>query len=386
MMVPPASLALKAAFTFVVATLAGGATMPDPLQFTLPTTDGRAEITGQFDKAGDGMRIVVLVSGTGFFDRDVRLGQSGTPRDLVFRDLSDRLGAAGISVVRFDKRGIRCGEPNSPACIDLAAVSTISAGSGSEDFAEVFAWARRQNPDACIASLAHSEGMAHMARAVGDGKASPAAIFGIGALMESPATVFRWQRIDRIPESIQLSDLNQDGQTTNEEVMAGFPDTPAGVFGDPSIFLSPTGAYDPAQTEAVRAAWAQYYAVERESALAALPEGPFAVGGVTMASYDWWQQWFSDDMPIARRLRAFDGPIRLFYGSKDSQTPAARQKAAVEAELAGADMEIALLQGVGHTLGRHVFMGPIDEDAAGALVDGVVRTMNLACQAGAGPG
>lgn len=366
------------------ALLAAGPAMAVTETFSLATLDKKARLGGQADIADGSSRIVILVAGTGAFDRNVKLGRSGGEADQVFLDLSRRLNAAGVTAVRYDKRGVVCA-PVGPTCIDEATLATTTAASGAEDVATVYAWVRAWRPDACIAVLAHSEGMLQAARAIESGAISPVALFGFGALMESPVSAMRWQRIDRIPDSLLLVDRDADGVTTNAEIEAFGATTPAAVFGDMKAFASPSGSYSRDDLERVRKAWSEIYERERKEALEADPASAYRLGGRTVASYDWWRQWFTDETPVAARLKRFNGPVRLLYGAIDSQTPPARQARAIDAQLANRDVTTRVFADLGHTLGRNVFLGPIDGEAGQVLVSQVATTLDGACKAGRAP-
>jgi hypothetical protein len=378
---------------FAVAALAMGIAFPAAaeamrtVQFDVPSTDG-VVIHGQLDLPdGQPKAFVILVSGTGGFDRDVFLGHSGTPRDMVFLDLENNLVAKGIAVVRFDKRGVNCDArklkafkgaalpPNmwapAGACEDADALRRVGANSGSEDVAAVYRWTRAFAPGGRIIVFAHSEGMLQVAQAVESGLIKPAAIVGMGGLMESPVSVFRWQRVDRIPESMAAMDVNHDQVVTNDEVRAGFARTPAAVFGNINLFLAPTGSFNQADLAKIADFWRDYYDKEKADALSKADSEPFMLGDTVAGSYGWWKTWFTDTTPVAQRLSAYSGSIRLFYGLIDSQTPLKRQRPAIDKYLASADVKVFELPDLGHTLGRDVFLGPIDPSAMGQIITAI---------------
>src|SRR5689334_19320413 len=88
--------------------------------FEIPTRDGLTRLTGRIDlPAGGGdarCSAVLMVPGGWFMDRDGYMGGSGTERDLLYRELAKDLVAAGIAVVRYDNRGVRCNEMTMPPC------------------------------------------------------------------------------------------------------------------------------------------------------------------------------------------------------------------------------------------------------------------------------
>ena len=79
---------------------------------------------------------VIMVAGTGLFDRDVHLGRSGTPRDRLFRDLADRFLARGLGVVRYDRRGVRYGASNAER-LDKEVAGSSTTETQRDDLAAV---------------------------------------------------------------------------------------------------------------------------------------------------------------------------------------------------------------------------------------------------------
>ena len=355
-----------------------------PVQFDTVTSDG-SRVRGQIDLPAQAPRLgVILVAGTGPFDRDVFLGASRSDRDLVFLDLARSLTERGAAVARYDKRGVRRDQAKAAAFADLPAPvgwwspdlsrtpddapEYATAESGPADLQAVYDHLRQSLPDVPIVVLAHSEGMLHVAQAVERGDIAPAAIVGMGALMESPASAFSWQRIERIPQSLASLDSDGDRVVSNDEVRAGFSRTPAAVFGAVEAFLAPDGSWTAEDLAAMNAAWTRFYERESRDALAHKPEDLLTTGDTVVATYSWWRTWFTDTTPVAARL-AGRMPVRLFYGTIDSQTPAVRQRAAVEA--AGLQATVEVLPDLGHTLGTDVFRGPLSTEARTRVVEAV---------------
>ena len=70
---------------FVFAAVAVQAAAVQPEAFSIPSTDGHV-INGQVDAPdGEPQGVVILVAGTGAFDRDVRFGRSGTSSSSTTR-------------------------------------------------------------------------------------------------------------------------------------------------------------------------------------------------------------------------------------------------------------------------------------------------------------
>jgi hypothetical protein len=250
----------------------------------------------------------------------------------------------------------------------------IDARSGVLDFASVYRHAAahpRVDPDRIIV-FAHSEGMLLLAHAIEQALVSPRAVIGMGALLESPVDVVRWQTESRVYESMRQLDEDRDGTVTNEEIRSGFGQSRLMVFRDVGQFLSPEGAWRPSDLEGVRDRWRTVYKASRESALAHKPDEPFRMGELTQASYHWWQQWFTDETPVATRLQSFAGEVSLHYGQHDSQTPAHRQLAMLSG-LLGAPVSVRVYPGVGHSLGKDALMGPMDPGSQADLVRDALR-------------
>ena len=69
----------------LAALLSLAATAEDPRAFSVASADGHV-INGEVDAAeGEPRGVVVMVAGTGAFDRDVTLGRTGTARDKLDR-------------------------------------------------------------------------------------------------------------------------------------------------------------------------------------------------------------------------------------------------------------------------------------------------------------
>lgn len=220
---------------------------------------------------------IVLVAGTGAFDEDVDFGNSGTSRDYVFKELANRFTSQGYQVVRYAKRGVPCleetpkthvsssaNEPDQQEvnCLSEKQLATVTTGSQVEDLVAVVGQATKIRGKLIV--IGHSEGFVVLARAMEAGKLKPDGIVGIGALLESPESVLRWQLSDRIADSLIKMDANKDGVTTNAEIDAGYQGSWASVYGNIHALKSPSGAWSVAQIGDVRAAWSQMYSASKD--------------------------------------------------------------------------------------------------------------------------
>ena len=345
--------------------------------FSVTSADG-TEISGQVDQpAGiDGSTpFVVMSAGTGAFDRDVAFGRSGTPRDRLFADLARRFNAAGIATVRYDRRGVRY-KPADGQRLDPAVSGTSTVETQRDDLAAVYELARQQS--ACTVLLGHSEGAQHIGGLADRGVTAPALVVGIGAPLQAPADVFRWQATGRDAFSLKMMDANGDGITTNQEVRAGLPTTPAAVFGKVQPYLHPFGKWTAGALKQRIATQEVRYLAGKARALATDPDEPYPDAKEPIAKYSWWQNWYTDDVPVADKLAAWDVPMLFYYGDRDSQVRYEFQQPAAEAAL-GDRAEIHVLPGLGHSLGPDVLYGPMDEAAADALVARTAEILKTRC-------
>jgi len=353
----------------------------DSRAFTVVSTDG-TKITGQVDAppgAGGDAPVIVLSAGTGLFDRDVRLGNTGTERDAIFADLARRFTRAGIATVRYDHRGVRY-KPADGQVLDKAVSGTSTVESQRDDLGAVYALAQEEfgGQAACIALLGHSEGIQHIAGLAAAGAPAPELVVGIGAPLQAPAAIFQWQQTGRDAFSLHMMDADGDGTVTEAEVRANWRETPSAFIGTVDPFLHPEGKWTPEALDQLVATQTSMYDAGKAQALSVDPAAPFPNADTPMAQYSWWQNWYTDDVPVADRLAAWDVPFLLYYGTKDSQVRYEFQQPAAAAALDG-QVEIHILPGLGHSLGPDVLTGPMDDAAADALVARTAAILKARC-------
>ncbi|NBB65724.1 hypothetical protein GVN18_41405 [Pseudomonas sp. ODNR1LW] len=351
---------------------------PAPEPFSVASADGYV-LQGVTDRP-DAVPIgaVILVAGTGAFDRDMRFGRSGTPRDAVFKDLGQRFAARGLTAVRYDRRGVTFGAPPASA-VDALATPGVTAENLSLDAEAVLAWAR--SPAGlnakCIVIFAHSEGAVHVAGVADGGRQSaPDLIIGMGAPLESKVSAVKWQSTGRDADSLLMMDEDGDGVVTNDEVRRTWQTTPSGVFGRLEPFLQPDGAWTAEEIASVRTVQTTLYEQSKTAALAQADDAPYPNAQTPAFSYGWWKSWFTDDRPIATRFAAWNAPMSLHYGSLDSQVREDRQRQAASGVLAPERTRFVTHPGRGHTLGPEVLLGPIDE----AIADQIAAEAEAACR------
>jgi hypothetical protein len=350
-----------------------------PKPFSLPSKHGGA-ITGQADlPEKPGNTAVLMVAGTNPADRDNRFGYSRTDRDLIFKDLMHRITARGLATVRYDKRGWTWLEGKTPERgkrlpSDPKVLATVTPGSQADDFSKVYEWATSTNGlgARCVIVFMHSEGTVNVSLAAERGAPAPLMVIGMGPAMADKKSIIRWQMSQRDAESLYQMDTDKDGWTTEAEVRAGLSKTPSGVSGLIERYL-PLPAWKEGWSkgaiENTRAAQERMYEELRRQTLEKADTDPYPDAQSVMASYAWWKSWFTDDVPGAKRLSAWNSPMSLHFAELDSQVVASANADAARRYLTPEQLRITVHPGVGHSLGPHVAYGPIDETIADQLAD-----------------
>lgn len=350
-------------------------------QFELVSTDGAA-VRGQVDNDGKPAKgAVILVAGTGPFDRDARFFKPGDQGgEGLFADLSHRLTARGISVVRYDKRGVRYGA-EADQRIDRAVAVTATTDTMRDDLATVYEWTRSSSglSARCVVLLGHSEGMAHIGRLAQMGAKAPAGVIGIGPLLTDPVTNFRWNFSERDAWSLRSLDRNQDGNTTNAEVQAGFERTPAAVNGTIAPYIHPDGVWSTEAISRLETAQGQFYDVFKTTVLAQPDDAPWPDADAPTSSFQWWKSWLLDEIPVATNLAHWQVSVRAHFGDLDSQVHIPLQLKAAESAL-GDRFTVVRHPDVGHSLGVDPTYGPMNP----LIGDQVANDVEAALQACSG--
>lgn len=286
------------------------------LTFSMPSLDGTL-VHGQADlPEGASLGAVVIVHGSGAFNRDYDFGNSGTPRDLLAVDLSERLRAGGLTAVRYDKRGV--GHPSAPSRPTEAIRRSLTTTTLVDDLQVVYEWARCPSGLGAtrVVILAHSEGLALSSRLAERGVPAPTLLLGLAGPAESPVEVLRRQMVEH-------------------------------------------GGLD-------------YYRQQRVEALKHADDEPWPTPENPMTSFEWWKSWFVDDVPVAQRLQSWSCPMELHFGAADGQVPPAVHVPVLHRFLSDR-AEIVVHDGLGHCLGADASVGPIDAAVADALVASAAR-------------
>ena len=266
---------------------------------------------------------MILVHGSGPFNRDYAFGNSGTDRDLLGVVFSTAFRAHGLTVVRYDKRSVD--HPAAPARPTDAVRRSVTTTALVDDLQAVYDWTR--SPEGLgaqrVVLLAHSEGVTLAARLAQRGGEAPTLLLGICGPLESPVALLRRQMVE------------SDGE--------------------------------------------DFYAQQREQALAHDDDDPWPSPDNVLTSFAWWKTWFLDDVPTARRLQTWQDRCELHYGVRDPLVPPQHQLPVADELLPRA--RVLVHGGLGHTLGPDPHVGPME---AGVL-ESLVRAARAACE-GAQPG
>lgn len=354
------------------------------------TSQDEVDLAGQIDfpaHSNGPTPAVILIPGTGPFDRDVHFAiedmeQYGPldPRGLVFAELSKRIVESGVATVRFDKRGIRCNavalrreQPSissadiSKRCIDPQVRWTVTPKTIRADIRTIYRHAANHphiDPKS-IVIFAHSEGTIHVAHLVAEQALEPSGLVFVGAVGESPKSVIHWQIVDRNIRDLSKLDGDGDGMLTvreieNDKVAKRLIQSP--IFKQKIEHGLAIEALGPAlETE---------YSQTAKQAIEADDTAPFA----KLSSMAWWKMWFTDEHPVAELLSEYKGKVILHSGTNDAQTPSQREFERYREAAKNWITPPTLVEheGLGHTLGSDPVYGPMDDTAATRLVSDII--------------
>jgi hypothetical protein len=375
--------------------------------FSIPTLDGKATITGEIDfpnaanhGRANNYSTVIMVPGSGMFDRDVDFGNSATPRDMLFRDLAEQFTSAGLAVVRMDYRGVLCSKwtmPPCPACdteekrwdhlkkscFRNEIRKDVTTQTLQDDIVVVYDWAR-DHPAvdvSRIAMFAHSEGTIHVARLIGQQRLHPRGLLLMGMVAGSPKSMMKWQAIDR-PMKIFEWDTNGDDVLTNDEILLGWAtDSYIHALGIPlDEILSPEGFW---KKDFLQKKYQDKYDAYVDELMSISDAAPFPTqqkpSDMIMMSHQGWKFWFSDQSSTLDDLVRYNGRIIAHSGDFDAQTPGVREFGFVQARLDefAVPPTTILHPGMGHGLSSSSpLYGPMNESVRTMIVKDVKSLVN----------
>jgi hypothetical protein len=363
------------------------------LAMVLPTTDGQTTLHGQLDLPPDlrvPVPLVVMVPGSGLFDRDMHFGDPANPRSFLFRHLSAQLNQRGVATLRYDYRGVchinampvceSCQTPQEHGkffvenCFDNGVRQGVTPANMRTDILQTYRWgtAQKQIDPKRVVVLLHSEGSVHTAWLLKEKAIAPQGVVMMGGLFESPGNVIEWQMVERLQTQILQADTNGDGQVSTEELKTYQPQNDLLAMYPQQALLPPQGHWT---ADSLKQVLQAQYNAEKQRALQTEDSAPFGNNGTIQASMAWWKMFFRESPTLAEWFHASGLPVINHLGDRDSQISLARQQAALQALPDGHRLSIVPHPGTGHALGDHMLMGPMREDSEARLLDSVMALL-----------
>jgi hypothetical protein len=358
--------------------------------FSIKTSDGITAITGvvEIPTSCEGQKCpaILMVGGTGLFDKDYDFGNSNTNDDFLFKKLASRINKKNIVTIRYDYRGVKCSMKTAPPCdsckseleiyisyyqhcVDPLVRAKVTPETIRDDIVRVYEYARNQeNIDQNqFAILAHSEGTLHTSRLIANKRISPTAMIMLGMMAESPKEIIHWQSVDRNVDSIFKYDTNHNGvielnerkqYCTGNEVMSERCDE-----------IIPTR--DKLDRATVVSSVEQAYLKAVDMVLMTPDSAPFPGSAMPMASMAWWKMFYTDNLRPLNELSGYQGKISFNNGDIDTQTPGIRELPIVFENKSKFKQtpHINLLYGVGHGFGKNGTVGPMTENSIQQILE-----------------
>ena len=364
-------------------------------QFEVPTRDGKAVLRGQLDfpESSGPYPLLVIINGGWFMERDGYMGNSDSEADFMYRRIAEAANRTGLATLRYDNRGVLANELTMlppleglselditkhyvANCIDLTVRREVTVQSTLDDIAQIFALGATQEEVAQdrIVALAHSEGGLNLARLIDQEIVNPRGVVFVGTITESPASILRWQTVERYVETI-LGWVSEGLVVTQQDVDRNYDTSSFPQVGIPKEKLAaPEGGWNASR---LRRLFEEDYQELKKEALEADSTAPYPKphedSELVCASYDWWKQWFADETSVIDYLGHFEGTVVFHFGELDSQAPGDR-----EAEFARAHAKnpprLVVHEGRGHALRTgEPTAGPIDQEAVESLIADVKK-------------
>jgi len=323
---------------------------------------------------------VIMVGGTGLYYRNVSLGIGGTPRDLVFKDLSDRVtDKYCAATIRYDYRGVSCDlvdRPSIERCLDENVRSSLTDETLLEDIQLVYDTAVNHPKinSRKISMMGHSEGSINIARMIARKSATPKSVVFFGGVTQSPKSLIRWQFIDRSVDRAFAMDSDSDGILTNYEIMNGYENSQFNEVVPIQTLLSPTGMWNKV---GLSTSFNYQYSFVVATALIQPDFKPYILNDLTFSGYGWLKKWFTDETSVVENMKNFTGPITYFNGSIDSEASSRQQMdfLAQNVHMMRSIPEFKLYEGRGHCLGTHPQYGPMDSGIADEMAAKMVESI-----------
>jgi hypothetical protein len=364
--------------------------------FHFKTLDGKTELKGQLDlpeKQGK-LPLVIMMPGTGLFDRDVNFGHSQTEKDLLFKRLSNLLNQKGVATLRYDYRGVSCNYENTPpcescktpqekiahfmqSCFNNEIRTGVTPQNMRSDFEQIYHWGEkheRVDPQQMVV-FAHSEGSVHTAHLIAEQRIQPRAVILMGGLYESPQSVVKWQLVNRFHDNMMKADSNQDQKVTAEEITAYQPLNAVLAMLPLEMLLPPEDIKVWTSQQLLQLLSAQHQEIT-EATLAEDDALPYPSAANVQASMEWWKMFFSDTQNTAPLFAQGKIPVINHLGDADSQVSLDRQQAILDQVKKPHLLSIQKHPGEGHALGAHTLLGPMSPDSETQVVESILKQLN----------
>lgn len=367
------------------------------IEFKIPTKDGKTSLTGQLDLPEQNsatLPMVVMMPGTGLFNRDVIFSVKNGPGSYLFKDLAKLLNEKGVATLRFDYRGVRYTpkaelireKSKNPFvfakyfhenCVNGEIRKEVTPENIRSDLEEVYKWGLgHANIDpGRIVVFAHSEGSIHVSHLVAEKKINPTGIVLMGGLFASPKETIRWQMVDRVVNALKKADINKDGKISHQEIKTEHKSKNSVLSIFPVKALLPEADFY--QTDSLKKLYeneyqevVKQYTKKADNEIYPNPKFP-------QASMRWWKMFFLDQVRPVKLYANSKVPVINHIGTKDSQIDLSVHLKALTEQKNNESLFIFIHPGKGHSLGQNALLGPLDNSSKRILIDSILHLVSL---------
>ena len=181
-------------------------------------------IAGTFTGVSEPVAAALLITGSGKTDRDsdVRLPLGMTLRAGITRAIAEALAGAGVSSLRYDKRGVGASGGD---------YYPVGMGQRLADARAAFGWLSARAPGLPLLAIGHSEGTYHAAQLAADGAVAGAVL--LSGSQRTGGEVLAWQTrqlADKLPAATKIvlrllrTDVVKAQRKNQDKIMASTRD------------------------------------------------------------------------------------------------------------------------------------------------------------------
>lgn len=144
----PAVLRMRGACGLLLLLSAATLAAQDPVPVSLSSLHDSVPINGQLDMARGSSRkaTVLMIPGSGRFDRDVILAKPSLENSRIFRAVAETLTSRGVATVRYDTRAYECAVARNCA----TAATAITPAAMQADIRSLAEWIVAQGTATCL--------------------------------------------------------------------------------------------------------------------------------------------------------------------------------------------------------------------------------------------